>query len=279
METLRLKIIGKCPVCSAEVRGELLGGALVCGRCQTAFTTQAALPEPYLLRPGFNSGEAILRVRREFKKAGYEKHPRLESCERLLIPWRLELGERLSLDNGSPSAREYLELKVACELEPFGLGGQSLNRLLTDDSQPELLAEPLHTAELLPTDHIFPPAEPEAQQGDSTANQLRHRELTLYYPYWRVVFTTEGSNAADHPFMIDAISGHLLSGAVPRRPRSQALFYAGVAALGAYTAGCLINLATLGHLSGFVWFTLVGAIAGTGGLFYLKSANADKGGK
>ncbi|MCD4733967.1 hypothetical protein K8R78_06980, partial [bacterium] len=266
-------------ICSAEVRREPLGGALVCGRCQSAFISQAASPEPYLLRPTVKSGEAILRVRREFKKSGYEKHPRLESCERLMIPWRLVIGERLSLEDDSPSAQEYQQLTVACELEPLGLGGQSLNRLLEDKSHSELQAEPLHTAELLPTDQLFPPTEPEAQSDDSTANQLRRRELTLYYPYWRVVFTTEGANAADHPFMIDAISGHLLSGAAPRRARSQALFYAGVSALGAYAAGCVINLATLGQLSGFVWFTLIGAIAGIGGLFYLKSASSDKGGK
>jgi len=279
MKPLRLKIIGKCPVCSATVRREPLGGALVCGRCQSAFINQAAAPAPYLLRPTVKSGEAILRVRREFKKSGYEKHPRLESCERLLIPWRLVLGERLSLEDGSPTVQEYQRLTVACELEPLGLGGQNLNRIVEDENHAELLAEPLHSVELLPTDQLFPPAEPETQPGESTASQLRPQSLTLYYPYWRVVFTTEGANAADHPFMIDAISGHLLSGAAPRRPRSQALFYAGVSALGAYAAGCLINLITLGQLSGFVWFTLVGAVAGIGGLFYLKSAGSDKGGK
>jgi hypothetical protein len=274
----RLQVLYRCPVCGRPGHGNLLGGAVHCTHCGAAFVSFTRGEGAFVVLGNLNSGEAVLKARRIVKDSGYRGRLRIESEERLLVPWRLTVTERLNGD-GEPRREETANLRVVHDLERLLLPElDPLTLRLEGGGAAGLTLEPLEE-ERLSTGDLLLAAEPPQQPGAQTPESLDPsivslRSVLLYYPFWRIVFTA-GDDGPDWPLVLDGLAGHLVAGDPPRGQRTIPAFWVGVPALGAYALGCLVNLFT-GGLSGFEWLSLVGALAGVGGLFYLKGRRAEQ---
>ena len=270
----RLSVLYRCPVCDRPGHGNLLGGAVHCKHCGAAFVSFTSREPAFVTLSKLNSGEAVLMARRLIKETGYTGRLRIEAEERLLVPWRLIITERL-IDDDEPRREESICLSAARNLEAMLLPDiDPLTPRLGGPDTGGLTLEPLEEERLSGGDLLLSAdkAEPESDETADPTVVSRY-DVLIYYPLWRIVFTSEGG--PDWPLILDGLGGQLVAGEPPRGKRTMPAFWVGVPALGAYALGCLVNLFS-GGLSGFEWLTMIGALMGVGGLFYLKSRRAEQ---